>query len=197
MCIVWLDHAARWAEQRIAEHWTYGLRRDDEAKTSLCLVPNDRLLESEKQCDRKLALETLKVIQTRGYRLVSPDTSGSRSDGGHFVDHFSRARLAILRLCATGWGTTLSRGNIDAADQVLDALGRQHGFVCNLQQIVAIEPAGQADAAVGDFDIERPELVISSASQVLDDSVMQFTGLSTIQWRLTVSRTLAIEWLSF
>ena len=43
------DH---WARQRMAEGWSYGPERNDRRKESPCLVPYDRLPESEKQYDR-------------------------------------------------------------------------------------------------------------------------------------------------
>lgn len=62
------DH---WASQRLADGWTLGPRRDDEAKTHPCLVPYDELPESEKEYDRRTALETLKAILALGYRIES------------------------------------------------------------------------------------------------------------------------------
>ncbi len=59
-----------WAAQRIADGWTYGIRRDDSLKQHPCLVPYSELPESEKEYDRKTAMETLRVILTLGYRVV-------------------------------------------------------------------------------------------------------------------------------
>ena len=58
-----------WAQQRLAEGWTYGVRRDDAAMQHPCLVPDEDLPESEKEYDRNAALETLKAILTLGYRI--------------------------------------------------------------------------------------------------------------------------------
>lgn len=58
-----------WSAGRIAEGWTYGERRDDVKKTTPCLVPYDRLSESEKEYDRNTALETLKLIVALGYKI--------------------------------------------------------------------------------------------------------------------------------
>ncbi len=67
------EHAHEiWARQRIADGWSLGPTRDDEAKQHPCLVPYDQLSETEKQYDRNAALETLKVIQALGYHIVSP-----------------------------------------------------------------------------------------------------------------------------
>ncbi len=59
-----------WAAGRIAEGWTYGETRDDEKKTTPCLVPYSVLPESEKEYDRNTALETVKTIIKLGYKIV-------------------------------------------------------------------------------------------------------------------------------
>ncbi len=58
-----------WARGRIADGWTYGERRDDEKKTTPCLLPYGDLPESEKAYDRNTAFETLKLIVTLGYKV--------------------------------------------------------------------------------------------------------------------------------
>lgn len=58
-----------WALGRISEGWTYGAERNDQAKTSPCLIPYDQLTDSEKEYDRKTAMETLKLIVALGYRI--------------------------------------------------------------------------------------------------------------------------------
>ena len=62
------DH---WARQRIAAGWTQGRQRDDARKTHPDLVPYADLPESEKDYDRASVVETLKVILTLGYEIVS------------------------------------------------------------------------------------------------------------------------------
>lgn len=72
------EHAHEvWAELRTAQGWTYGPARDDSAKKHPCLVPYNELDESEKDFDRNTALQTLKVIRSLGYQIVSPDVSSS------------------------------------------------------------------------------------------------------------------------
>jgi hypothetical protein len=61
-----------WAQQRLAEGWTYGPKRDDDAKTHPCLVPYAELPESEREYDRKTAMETLKVVLVLGYAITPP-----------------------------------------------------------------------------------------------------------------------------
>jgi hypothetical protein len=58
-----------WAQQRLAEGWKHGPRRDDAAKQHPSLVPYEDLPESEKEYDRNAALETLKAILTLGYHI--------------------------------------------------------------------------------------------------------------------------------
>lgn len=56
-----------WAAGRLAEGWTYGNVKDPEKKVTPLLVPYENLPESEKDYDRKTALETLKLIVKLGY----------------------------------------------------------------------------------------------------------------------------------
>ena len=58
-----------WALSRIAEGWIYGQTRDDEKKTTPCLVPYGELPEIEKEYDRVTALQTLKLIVALGFRI--------------------------------------------------------------------------------------------------------------------------------
>jgi len=58
-----------WAQGRIAEGWTYGEKRDDVNKTTPCLVPYAELPDSEREYDRRTALETLKLIIALGYKI--------------------------------------------------------------------------------------------------------------------------------
>lgn len=59
-----------WSVGRLREGWRYGEKRDDQAKTTPCLVPYSSLSESEKDYDRNTALETLKLIVALGYRIT-------------------------------------------------------------------------------------------------------------------------------
>lgn len=58
-----------WSLNRMAQGWTYGVCRDDEKKTTPCLVPYDALSEEEKEYDRVTALQTLKLIMALGYKI--------------------------------------------------------------------------------------------------------------------------------
>lgn len=59
----------RWAAQRIADGWTYGPTRDDEKKSTPCLVAYADLPEEEKEYDRNTALHTLKLVISLGYSI--------------------------------------------------------------------------------------------------------------------------------
>ena len=58
-----------WSVGRIADGWTYGETRDDDKKTTPCLVPYLELSDSEKEFDRVTALQTLKLIVALGYKI--------------------------------------------------------------------------------------------------------------------------------
>lgn len=59
-----------WAEERISQGWTYGPMRNDETKENPCLVPYHDLPDSEKNYDRSVSQQVLKVLYAMGYRLV-------------------------------------------------------------------------------------------------------------------------------
>ncbi len=58
-----------WAAERIADGWVYGEKRDDEKKTTPCLVPYDELPEREKDFDRITAMQSIKTILALGYKI--------------------------------------------------------------------------------------------------------------------------------
>lgn len=58
-----------WAQGRISQGWKYGEQRDDNLKTTPCLVPYSDLSEEEKEYDRRTAMETLKLIVALGYKI--------------------------------------------------------------------------------------------------------------------------------
>jgi hypothetical protein len=60
------DH---WAKLRMSEGWRRGDQRDDAARTHPDLVPYEELPESEKEYDRRSAMETIKAIIALGYRI--------------------------------------------------------------------------------------------------------------------------------
>ncbi len=58
-----------WARQRLAEGWQYGPARNDAQKKHPCLIPYEELPESEKDYDRKTAMESIKAILALGYQV--------------------------------------------------------------------------------------------------------------------------------
>ena len=86
-----------WAQQRLAEGWTYGRRRDDVRKRHPDLKPYGEIPDSEKEYDRITALQTLKTILALGYRIVDP-----ASDATVSADATNGEATAVLqRLCMT------------------------------------------------------------------------------------------------
>jgi len=59
-----------WAANRLADGWTFGLETNDELKKHPCLVPYDELPENEKEYDRRITMEALKVVELLGFRIV-------------------------------------------------------------------------------------------------------------------------------
>lgn len=58
-----------WAEGRMQDGWTFAEVRDDEKKTTPCLVPYQDLPEREKDFDRNTAMQTLRLILSLGYKI--------------------------------------------------------------------------------------------------------------------------------
>jgi len=59
-----------WAQQRMAQGWKYGEKRNDERKEHPCLVPYEDLPESEKVYDRNTALDTIRFLISQGYKII-------------------------------------------------------------------------------------------------------------------------------
>ena len=59
-----------WAEARIKEGWTYGRERDDIKKQHPDLVPYTALPDSEKEYDRIMAFNTIKLVKKLGYIII-------------------------------------------------------------------------------------------------------------------------------
>lgn len=59
-----------WAEARIKEGWTYGKVRDDANKKHPDLIPYTALPDSEKEYDRIMAFNTIKLVKKLGYDIV-------------------------------------------------------------------------------------------------------------------------------
>lgn len=62
-----------WAAARISEGWTYGPERDDRQHRHPDIVPYSSLPDSEKQYDRLMALDTIKLVKKLGFDIVRRD----------------------------------------------------------------------------------------------------------------------------
>lgn len=58
-----------WAAARKKEGWTYGKERDDANKKHPDLIPYSSLPDSEKEYDRLMALDTIKLVMKLGWEL--------------------------------------------------------------------------------------------------------------------------------
>lgn len=59
-----------WATARIKEGWSYGSERDDANKKHPDLIPYSALPDSEKEYDRLMALDTIKLVKKLGFEIV-------------------------------------------------------------------------------------------------------------------------------
>lgn len=60
-----------WARVRMDEGWTYGPVRNDELKEHPDLVPYSQLPDSEKEYDRKMAMNTLRLVRRLGFDIIN------------------------------------------------------------------------------------------------------------------------------
>ena len=60
-----------WAKQRHDEGWTYGPKRNDDHKETPDMRPYSDLEEAEKEYDRIMAVQTLKLVQKMGFKIVN------------------------------------------------------------------------------------------------------------------------------
>lgn len=60
-----------WARARTDEGWTYGPVRDDARKQHPDLVPYAQLPDSEKEYDRIMAMNTLRLVRRLGYKIIN------------------------------------------------------------------------------------------------------------------------------
>lgn len=59
-----------WAEARKSQGWSYGMERNDTLKQTPDMLPYSQLPEIEKQYDRDMAINTLKLVKKLGYDIV-------------------------------------------------------------------------------------------------------------------------------
>ena len=59
-----------WAAARMKEGWTFGPQRDDIRKKHPDLIPYSSLPDGEKEYDRLMALDTIKLVKKLGFEIV-------------------------------------------------------------------------------------------------------------------------------
>lgn len=59
-----------WAKARKDEGWTYGPVRDDNKKQHPDMIPYNLLPESEKEYDRQMAVNTIKLLKKLGFEII-------------------------------------------------------------------------------------------------------------------------------
>ena len=62
-----------WARNRMDEGWSYGSERNDIKKETPDMQPYCNLPEGEKQYDREMAMQTLKLVKKLGFDIVRRD----------------------------------------------------------------------------------------------------------------------------
>jgi hypothetical protein len=62
-----------WAELRLSEGWQWGSTTEPTTKRHKLLVPYAELSEQDKESDRRLAIETLKLVLHFGFRIELGD----------------------------------------------------------------------------------------------------------------------------
>lgn len=72
-----------WAFNRRSDGWSYGPHRNDALKQTPCMVPYSQLPDSEKQYDRDMAMQTIKLMRKLGYDLVPRNARARLSHCAH------------------------------------------------------------------------------------------------------------------
>lgn len=92
-----------WAESRRKEGWTYGPERDDTKKQHPDMLPYNRLPESEKEYDRIMAMNTIKLVKKLGWEFRKSDPHyNMRKATRHLTssDFSEKERIAVVSLVA-------------------------------------------------------------------------------------------------
>ncbi len=79
------------------EGWFYGPERHDQRRENPSLVPYSKLSESEKEYDRKTAIEVVKLLLAMGYNLTSSAGNSARNEvsGSGIEREISRCRAEL------------------------------------------------------------------------------------------------------
>lgn len=81
-----------WSMLRKNEGWVYGHQRDDKRKRNPDLVPYSKLSEGEKDYDRNMAVETIKLVKRLGYEIIKVEDSDAFRILMHRMKHLDDVR---------------------------------------------------------------------------------------------------------
>jgi len=59
-----------WMDGKLRDGWVYGPVTDKARKIHSCLVPYDRLTDSDKESDRDMVRGIPEILATAGYKMV-------------------------------------------------------------------------------------------------------------------------------
>ena len=82
-----------WADKRQEEGWTYGPVRDDRKKQNPDMVPYAMLPDSEKEYDRRMAFDTIKLMKKLGYDIIKHRSTPLHAELLHKINHEEDARV--------------------------------------------------------------------------------------------------------
>lgn len=101
-----------WARQRMEEGWRYGPARSDPRKENPSLVGYGELSESEKEYDRKTAIETVKLLMAMGYSITSAAGKSALSEAmaPTIEEEVARCRRALVEESSVSSIAAILRG---------------------------------------------------------------------------------------
>lgn len=82
-----------WADQRQEEGWIYGPMRDDQRKLHPDMLPYTQLPESEKEYDRRMAFDTIKLMKKLGYDIIKHEDTSVHMELLRKLQHEDSARV--------------------------------------------------------------------------------------------------------
>lgn len=81
-----------WADQRQEEGWSYGIQRDDEKKKHPDLIPYSMLTDTEKEYDRRMAFDTIKLIKKMGFEIIKHEDTALYAELMYKINNRESAR---------------------------------------------------------------------------------------------------------
>lgn len=134
-----------WAESRRKEGWTYGPKRDDAKKQHPDMLPYNRLPESEKEYDRIMAMNTIKLVKKLGWELSKDDPrfkmrrATSRLSGSDFSKAERIATMTLIMHMITE-DYDISPKEIHSRDDIYKSFGITAEYE---EQLISLEQASQ------------------------------------------------------